>query len=124
MSETQAAFRAGPVASVSLIESDKAAEAVAVAPRVSLKSLETQIKRHRFIIDGVLTLCILELHNGYKVVGQSAPASLANFDAALGERFAYDDAVRKVWPLEGYLLCEKMFKEHCDKLRAGLDGAA
>ncbi|MFD1034145.1 Gp49 family protein [Sphingomonas hankookensis] len=53
---------------------------------------------------GVLTICILVLQNGFTIIGKSAPASADNFDAALGEKLAYEDAVRQVWPLMGYAL--------------------
>jgi len=89
---------------------DDLAAGVARAPRVALKLLESSVKRHRFIVDGTLTICVLELHNGYKVVGFSAAANPQNFDAALGERFSYDDAIRKAWPLEGYLLCQRNYE--------------
>ena len=51
------------------------------------------------------------MKNGYQVVGQSACADPANFDKNLGLKIAFDDAVKKVWPLEGYLLCERLYDE-------------
>jgi hypothetical protein len=32
--------------------------------------------------------------------------SAANFDAAKGRQFAYEDAVRQMWPLEAYARLE------------------
>ena len=55
-----------------------------------------------------LTICIVVLKNGFTVIGKSAPASPANFDAGLGQRLAYEDALRQVWPLMGYALREKL----------------
>lgn len=52
----------------------------------------------------LLTFCVLLLRNGFTVVGQSACASPANFDAEIGRRIARADAVRQVWPLMGYEL--------------------
>jgi hypothetical protein len=51
-----------------------------------------------------LTLCVLQLRNGFTVTGESACASLENFDAEIGRKIARADAVRKVWPLLGYQL--------------------
>lgn len=55
-----------------------------------------------------LTFCVLVLENGFTVTGKSAPASAANFDPELGEKIAKADAVNQIWPLEGYLLREKL----------------
>jgi hypothetical protein len=52
----------------------------------------------------LLTFCVLVLRNGYTVTGESACASPANFNAAIGRRIARENAVAKVWPLMGYAL--------------------
>lgn len=56
----------------------------------------------------LLTICIVTMQNGFTVIGKSAPASAANFDADKGRLFAYEDAIRQIWPLEGYALREKL----------------
>lgn len=48
------------------------------------------------------------MQNGFTVIGKSAPASPENFNAELGRQFAYDDAVRQLWPLMGYALRDKL----------------
>lgn len=55
-----------------------------------------------------LTVCCLTLRNGYTVVGESACASPANFNAELGRKIARDKARDKIWALEGYLLRERL----------------
>lgn len=35
----------------------------------------------------------------------------ANFDMALGRKYSYEDAFNKLWPLEGYLLAERIKNE-------------
>jgi hypothetical protein len=52
----------------------------------------------------LLTFCVLVLENGFTVTGESACASPENFDAELGRKIARQNAVGKIWPLEGYLL--------------------
>lgn len=59
----------------------------------------------------VLTVCVLTLKNGFQVVGKSACADPANFNAELGQKIAYDDAFRQIWALEGYLLREQLYTE-------------
>ena len=56
----------------------------------------------------LLTFCILRLKNGFTVTGESACASPENFDAELGRKIARQNAVNKIWPLEGYLLKNKI----------------
>src|SRR3546814_10183179 len=64
-----------------------------------------------------MTLCSLVLQNGFAVIGKSAPASPENFDAEKGRLFAYEDAIKQLWPLEGYALRERL-------ARLGRHGAA
>ncbi len=81
-----------------------------LAPRLTQDDIQRVIvgaQFHRFP-GTTLTVCCLHLVNGYTVTGESACVSEANFDAELGERLAREDAVRKVWALEGYLLRERL----------------
>ena len=95
----------------------------ATAPRVSLRQMEDKIASRVFINLGdaiertgqsasrhafLMTLCVLTMDNGYVITGQSAPASPENFDIDKGRTFAYEDAIRKLWPLEGYLLRDRL----------------
>ena len=52
----------------------------------------------------LLTFCVLMLKNGFTVTGESACASKENFDPEIGRKIARENAVNKVWMLEGYLL--------------------
>lgn len=104
----------------SLEMTDGAAAAVATAPRVSLSSMEAKIA-HKYEFTGdtvtgdeicppmrLLSICILVMENGFTVIGKSAPASAANFNRELGKQFAYEDAIRQLWPLEGYSLRDRL----------------
>lgn len=57
---------------------------------------------------GLLTICVLVLKNGFTVLGESACASPANFNAEIGKKVARDNAIAKVWPLMGYELKSKL----------------
>ncbi|MFM5873915.1 Gp49 family protein [Aeromonas veronii] len=59
----------------------------------------------------LLTFCVLTLENGFTVTGESACASPENFDAEIGRKIARDNAVNKVWMLEGYLLKQRLHEE-------------
>lgn len=56
----------------------------------------------------LFTLCILVMKNNFVIIGKSAPASPENFDTDKGQLFAYEDAVRQLWPLMGFALRERL----------------
>ena len=95
--------------SESLRATEAESAANATAPRVTLESMGAKIASTDYIVhEGVLTLCILKMQNGFYVVGESAPASPANFSAELGRKFAHENAIRQLWKLEGYALREQL----------------
>lgn len=59
----------------------------------------------------LLTFCVLVLHNRFTVTGESACASPANLDAALGRKIARQNAVAKLWPLLGFRLRDRLSKD-------------
>lgn len=80
------------------------------APRVTPDQVEATIKAEVYhVFPGtMLTVCCLTLRNGFNVVGESACASPENFDTAIGQRIARENAKAKIWALEGYLLRERL----------------
>lgn len=102
------------------------------APRITPADIESKIRSEHYFIasdaiqhentyhafpnhDGwlvgntqLLTICILQMQNGFTIVGKSACASPGNFDAELGRKIARQDAVSQVWALEGYVLKNKL----------------
>lgn len=103
--------------------SEAEAAAVAKSPnRVSLASIEKRIVGEYYIRGsdaamqddanadalGLLTICILVTETGFTFVGKSAPVEPSNFNAEFGRKLAREDAVRQIWPMEGYLLRDKM----------------
>lgn len=79
---------------------------------LSVESITSVIDAQLFkrIDNSTTTLCILTLQNGYIVVGKSACISKDVFDENLGQQFAYQDALAKIWELEGYLLAQRRFE--------------
>ena len=56
-----------------------------------------------------ITFCVLTLRNGAKVTGVNhGPVSAANFYPLLGRAMARENAIDKVWELEGYLLRDRL----------------
>lgn len=68
--------------------------------REHLESLIADTQYQRF--GETMTVCALTLKNGYVVIGQSACISKEIFDEEQGRRIAYENAVSKMWELEGY----------------------
>ncbi len=80
-------------------------------PKVTKESMEARIRETNYFFHGTLTICLITMVNGFNVIGKSAPASPQNFDQEVGKRYAYEDAFRSIWQLEGYLLCETLYQE-------------
>lgn len=70
--------------------------------RLTHVDIEGLIKEDRYYFDGTLTICILETHTGFKVVGHTAPIDPKNFDVETGKEYAYQNAFDQLWELEGY----------------------
>lgn len=72
-----------------------------------LHSIVDKEEYHRF--EGTtVTVCLLTLKNGFNVLGESACVDSANFNSRDGEIFAKENAINKLWSLEGYLLKNKL----------------
>jgi len=108
---------------VSIYETDKQSAKFAKAPRIALKDIEDQIA-YKFDLNGkdiipyapntalasleVLSICMLIMKNGFVVIGKSAPMSSENYNFALGQQFAYEDAIRQLWPLMAFSAKDKV----------------
>lgn len=98
-------------------------------PRVTPFEVESQIRSEFFFTasDGVLgesemgtrpaawtnldqvTICVLILRNGTKVVGvNEGPVSRGNFSADIGRQYARQKAIDQIWPMLGYELRTKL----------------
>lgn len=78
------------------------------APRVTPAMLDAAIAKATYYNHGLLTICVLDLANGFTVTGESACASPENYNKEIGEKIAFDMARNKIWALEGYLLKTKL----------------
>lgn len=78
------------------------------APRVTKEAIEFRIQAVKFTrFSETVTICEIMVDNGYTVRGESACVNVANYDEEIGNRFAYDNAFKQLWPLFGFLLTEK-----------------
>lgn len=65
-----------------------------------------------------LTVVCVTLKNGYTVTGESACVDPTNFNKELGEKYALQAAITKLWSLEGYLLKQAHYDRHQEQMRA------
>ena len=77
---------------------------------ITLEHIQSKIKSESYIVlpDGRSTLCMLVMENGFTIKGLSACVDQANFDMNMGRKIALEDAIRQIWPLEGYLLAQRI----------------
>ena len=82
-------------------------------PRVTLAEIEAVIcdEKYHVIPDTTTTICCLVLRNGFTVIGESSCVSKQNFDQAIGQKIAKENAKDKIWALEGYLLKQKQHEQ-------------
>lgn len=57
------------------------------------------------------TIAVITLKNEWASTGISACADPANFNKEVGEEWAYKDAFKKLWPLFGFLLRQRLHDE-------------
>src|SRR3954453_1099738 len=96
--------------SMELISNEKLDELLAASPaeRVTPEYMKSRITSTDFTRIGVtVTHCRIVLDNGFSVSGESACVNPENYNQQIGEKIAYDNAFRQLWPLFGFLLAEK-----------------
>jgi len=93
-----------------LITNEKLDELLAASPaeRVTPEYMKSRITSTDFTrIGETVTHCRIVLDNGFSVSGESACVNVENYNQEIGEKIAYDNAFRQLWPLFGFLLSEK-----------------
>lgn len=91
------------------LDEAKAVVATKIHPRVTEETITAKIAKVEYHYPTMTaTLCVITMKNGWISTGFSAPADTRNFDAEVGKRYAYDNAFKPLWQLEGYLLREQL----------------
>jgi hypothetical protein len=112
MNELQKRDYQKPAAYDGLRATDEASKGVQKTPnRISLDFIESQIadvERRQPRTTPTMEICIITLKNGFVVIGKSAPADPNNYNQELGQKYAYEDAVRQMWPLFAFSLRDHM----------------
>jgi Phage protein (N4 Gp49/phage Sf6 gene 66) family len=99
------------------IESDlkleqKLQELQANAPRLTPQHVYSLITKETFtrLPSQKKLTCELTLKNGYTVTGESSTVSPENFRQEIGEQVSRERATAQIWPLEGYLLQQRLYE--------------
>jgi len=74
-----------------------------VGPEIPMTGINEDLSR--------VTICLLRMINGFVVLGHSAPASAANFDAEIGKRLARERAIMQIWQLLGFELKTRQWRQ-------------
>lgn len=117
-----------------LQDGDDLAASVAKTPaRVTLDDIMAKVRTIEYLHPELaphVTIACVQMRNGFVLIGKSAPADPANFDAKAGKQFAVDDALKQAWAFEGYLLRETLagkeefqFQENAVRIRITLEDA-
>jgi hypothetical protein len=82
------------------------------APRITQSDINNSIKDVQYyrFPETTTTVCLVTLHNGFTVTGESACASPENFDQEIGNGAALAQAQNKLWSYLGYGLVDALYK--------------
>lgn len=81
--------------------------------RVSIDTLLKCIRRTSYLKSDdfpYLTIAVLQCHNGHIMIGKSAPMYEDQYEELKGRELAYQDALRQLWELEGYLSKQRRYE--------------
>ena len=70
--------------------------------KLNINYLKSLVVYTEFRKEDTFTICTLTTEAGTKLVGTSGVLDPANYDAQIGEKVAYDNALNQLWALEGY----------------------
>lgn len=87
-------------------------EAEQLPRKVHLQDIIDKIVSTEYIrmTDGRTTVCNVTMRNGFTVRGESSCVDAREFNQALGEKYAFEQAIDKIWAFEGYLLRERHYQ--------------
>lgn len=73
-----------------------------------LDNLVARSKVEYAVFGKKLTVAVITLPSKFKVTGEASCVDAKNFNKELGETYALENAIEKLWELEGYLLAERL----------------
>lgn len=100
-----------------ITESGQPAHPIPAGPSLTMGDIQAAIvdEAYQVLTGTLVTTCCLTLRNGAKVVGVNyGPVSPQNFSAKDGRKYARENAIEQIWPLEGYLLRQRLYEQEQD----------
>ena len=85
-----------------------AIELPSTVTKEQLDNLVAKSKIEYAVFGKKLTVAVITLPSNFKVTGEASCVDAKNFNKELGETYALENAVEKLWELEGYLLANKL----------------
>ena len=70
--------------------------------RIDPEQLAAKVAHEKYLHDGSLTFCILTLHCGFVVTGQTVHSGDSGYVKSKGNKIAYKDAISKLVLMERY----------------------
>jgi RPA family protein len=73
-------------------------------PKLTLDDINRVVAHAEFhVFANKTTVVCLTTKNGFQVIGYSSCVDPKDYDVAIGNKIAVEDAIRQLWKLEGYL---------------------
>lgn len=82
--------------------------------KVTEGTIQRAIDKVDYIVRGTMTVCFIDLKNGFTVIGESACVDPAEFDEQVGRSLAYSRAFSKLWAFYGFALAERLSIPYID----------
>jgi len=92
-------------------------EQAPAGPALTMADIDAVIvdESYQVLNGSLVTTCCLTLRNGTKVVGINyGSVSASNYCPEKGRQYAREHAIEQVWPLEGYLLRQRLYEQDQD----------
>ncbi len=74
--------------------------------KLTLDYIKEQVDAVDYAYNGTFTVCTITTWAGVKLAGTSGCLDPKNYDRAIGEKVAYDNALSQIWALEGYFFAK------------------
>lgn len=70
--------------------------------KIKPEEVAAKISSVKYLHEGSLTFCIIEMLSGFKVTGQTVCENASVYDKSKGDKMAYRDAFAKLFLMEKY----------------------
>ena len=79
--------------------------------KISPDEIASKIANVEYLHHDLLTFCVITVHSGFKVTGQTACENPTEYDRPKGEKMAYRDAFSKLFLMEKYMRRDQQYQQ-------------